>query len=118
MMGPTQHCRSITAILNSRTGRIVATRAMDARPRMSGRRAEVEAANRSSVTKIWKDRPEKQLVVSVCSAAAEVAANEVFIHAFEVCGGVDCPSLNQLPEPRRQSFDSLFHSVGKRFANP
>src|SRR5262245_60812853 len=87
---------------------------MDASAGMCGRRAEIDAAHRRAVVEEGEDRPEEELMVEVRRTAAQVAADEVLVHAFEVIRREDGATEDQLAETRRPALDPLLDAIGER----
>src|SRR5437870_1333585 len=86
---------------------------MNSRPRMARCRCEVQAFDRRPMAEIRKRRPPKKLVRELGRAAAEVAADQVLVHRFQVAWGEDRSAQDQLAKTGGQSFYALFDAVGK-----
>ena len=117
---PTRSMQTISGSVNPHppaphSCRVEAARPMHAGAGMGGRGAEVDAGDRRAVAEVGEDGAPEELVREVGAAAAEVAADQVFVHRFQIVRREDRPATDELAKPRRQAFDALLDAVGERF---
>ena len=87
-------------ILKRQASRVETASPMNPSPRMSGGRAEVEPLHGGAITKVWKSGSEEELLIEMGTAAAQVSADQIRIHLFQICWGVDGPRPDQVAETR------------------
>src|SRR5713226_1918009 len=88
---------------------------MHAGARMRGSGAEVDALDRRAVAEVGEHGTPEELVREAGAAPAEIAADQVFIHALEVRRRKDGTGANRGAKTGGQAFDALLDAVGEPF---
>src|SRR5581483_9687411 len=79
-------------------------------------RRQVQSLHRRTITEVRKCRSEDQLLSNLGAAAADVAANQVFVHRFQIVRRGDESAADQLTEAGRESFQAALDAVGEGLA--
>src|SRR5438128_1810696 len=74
---------------------VPAAGAVNASARVGRGGGQVQPAHRGAVPVVGEGRAKEELLAEASTAAAQVAAHQVFVHRFQVIGGSDVPALDQ-----------------------
>src|SRR5260370_6677802 len=81
-------------VANGHPGGVEAAGAVDAGAGVRGSGRQIQLPHRRPIAKIGKRRAKEQRLREASATSAQVAADQVFIHGFQIDGGMNRPRLN------------------------
>ena len=104
--------------MGQRSGGVGSARSVDGSTGMSGRRRQVQPADRGLGATPAGDGAEDELLVQLAGAATDVTTDEVRVDPLHVDRRQHVPRKDQLGEPRCQRLDPPFDTTGELLPLP